>query len=84
MDINRKANHDIPMWSETRWCGCYNPEQGVGLFLHAGRLRNNLDWWWAQTAIYLPGERVAVERSWVKNPDEIGVKTAELLRVALG
>lgn len=82
MDINRPPNHEVPMWSETRWNGCYNPEQGVGLFLHAGRLRGNLDWWWAQTAIYLPGGRVAVERSWVRKPDDIGVKTASLdLRV---
>jgi hypothetical protein len=78
MDINCKAKHDVPMWSETRWAGCYNPEQSVGLFLHAGRLRGNVDWWWAQTAIYLPGGRVAVDRSWVRNPDDIGVKTANL------
>ena len=78
MDINCKTKYDVPMWSETRWAGCYNPEQGVGLFLHAGRLRGNVDWWWAQTAIYLPGGRVAVDRSWVKNPDEIGVKTPTL------
>jgi hypothetical protein len=51
MDINRQPNHDAAMWSETRWNGCFNPEQGVGLFLHAGRLRNNLHWWWAQTAV---------------------------------
>lgn len=78
MDINRAAKKDVPLWSETRWTGCFNPEQGVGLFLHAGRLRGNLDWWWAQTAIYLPGGRVAVERSWVRDPGEIGVKTASL------
>jgi hypothetical protein len=78
MDLNRKPNHDVAMWSETRWNGCFNPDQGVGLFLHAGRLRNNLDWWWAQTAVYLPGGRVAVERSWVRNPHEFGVNTASL------
>ncbi len=82
MDTNRTPNHDLPMWSETRWAGCSDPEQGVGLFLHAGRLRGNLDWWWAQTAIYLPGGRLAVDRSWVRCPDAVGVKTASLdLRV---
>lgn len=78
MDINLKPNHDAPMWNETRWAGCYNPKQGVGLYLHAGRLRGNLDWWWAQTIIYLPGDRVAVERSWVRNAVADGVKTASL------
>jgi hypothetical protein len=82
MDLNRTPHHDVAMWSETRWNGCFNPAQGVGLFLHAGRLRNNLDWWWAQTAIYLPGGRMAVDRSWVRNPHELGVNTASLdLRV---
>ncbi|MCW2620596.1 MAG: hypothetical protein JWL64_198 [Frankiales bacterium] len=82
LDRNRAPRHAVPMWSETRWNGCYNPEQGVGLFLHAGRLRGHLDWWWAQTAIYLPGGRMAVERSWVRSPDDVGVKTASLdLRV---
>lgn len=78
MDVNLSPQHDVPMWNETRWGGCYNPEQGVGLFLHAGRLRGHLDWWWAQTAIYLPGSRVAVERSWIRNASEAGVKTASL------
>jgi hypothetical protein len=78
MDLNRQPRHDIAMWSETRWNGCFNPEEGVGLFLHAGRLRNNLDWWWAQTAVYLPGGLVAVERSWVRDPQNVGVKTASL------
>lgn len=78
MDMNRQPRRETPMWSETRWAGCYNPDQGVGLFLHAGRLRDNLDWWWAQTAIYLPDSRMAVERSWVRNPEDIGVKTASL------
>lgn len=82
MDLNFKANHNVPMWNETRWGGCYNPEQGVGLYLHAGRLRSNLGWWWAQTVIYLPDDRIAVERSWVRNVIEDGVKTASLdLRV---
>ena len=82
MDINCKAKYDVPLWSETRWGGCYNPDEGVGLFLHAGRLRGNVDWWWAQTAIYLPDGRVAVDRSWVRDPNEIGVKTPTLdLRV---
>ncbi|MET0984775.1 MAG: hypothetical protein ABW034_05135 [Steroidobacteraceae bacterium] len=78
MDSNRKPRHEVPMWSETRWGGCYNPDQGVGLYLHAGRYRGNLDWWWAQTAIYLPGGRVAVERSWIRNTCETGVKTSSL------
>ena len=78
MDINRVAQKDVPLWNETRWAGCFNPDAGVGLFIHVGRLRGNLDWWWAQTVIFLPGDRIAVERSWVKNPDKFGVKTASL------
>ena len=78
MDINVKPSYDVPMWSETRFIAAYNPQQGVGLFLHAGRLRNHLDWWWAQTVIYLPDGRIAVDRAWARNPDDTGVKTANL------
>lgn len=78
MDLNRTPEHGVPKWSETRWGGCFNPEQGVGLYLHAGRLRGELEWWWAQTAIYLPDGRVAVERSWVHRPDPVGVATPSL------
>lgn len=78
MDYNVATKKDVACWSETRWAGCFNPDEGVGLFLHAGRLRGNIDWWWAQTIIYLPGGRVAVERSWIRNEAEAGVKTASL------
>jgi hypothetical protein len=78
VDTNCKPKHDIPLWSETRWNGCFNPEEGVGVFLHLGRLRGHLDWWWAQTAVFLPGDRLAVERSWVRDPDERGVRTPSL------
>jgi hypothetical protein len=83
VDLNCQPEHGVPMWNETRWAGCYNPEQNVGLFLHAGRLRGNLDWWWVQTAIYLPDGQIAVDRSWVRDTIDTGVITANLNLVVL-
>lgn len=54
---------DVPRWSETAWLGSWNPDSGVGLFLHIGRCQRDLDMWWAQTMVYLPDGRVAVDRS---------------------
>lgn len=82
VDLNRTPERDVPMWSETRWAGCFDPDAGSGLFLHAGRLRGDLDWWWAQVAVYLPDGQVAVERSWVHQTVDDGVRTPSLdLRV---
>ena len=58
MDRNVAARRDVPMWSETRWNGGWNADQGVGLYLHMGRFRKDLDLWWIQTVAYLPGDEL--------------------------
>lgn len=75
MERNVTARPDIRNWSETRWLGTWNPDAGVGLYLHAGRFRHDIDLWWAQTVVYLPGGKVAVDRSWGRDVDERGVRT---------
>jgi hypothetical protein len=75
VDRNLEPDRVTPTWSETRWNGCWNPDAGVGLYLHMGRCRHDLDLWWAQTVAYLPGGRVAVDRSWGRQPDDLGVRT---------
>jgi hypothetical protein len=66
------------MWNETRWHGCWNADQEVGLFLHVGRFRADLDMWWAQSVAYLPGRRLLVDRSWGRVPDKDGVRIGNL------
>src|SRR6516164_4117174 len=78
LDINHAPRNAVPMWGEGRWGGCFNPDENVGLFLHAGRLRGHLDWWGMNTVIYLPGQRVAVERSWARDREATGVVTGPL------
>jgi hypothetical protein len=75
IDRNLQPNRDLPKWSETRWNGCWNPDEGVGLYLHMGRFRHGLDLWWAQTIVYLPDGQLAVDRSWGVQSDDAGVKT---------
>ena len=83
LDSNVEPNHEVPLWNETRWNGCWSPEDGVGLYMHAGRFRGNLDLWWVQSVAYLPDGRVCVDRSWGPNPSEAGVSVGCLdLRIA--
>jgi hypothetical protein len=70
LDLNAEPRRDVPQWSETRWNGCWNPDAGVGLYMHMGRFRKDLDMWWAQTVAYLPEGRLAVDRSWGRAPDQ--------------
>ena len=67
---NRNPRRDVTAWSETKWFGCWNSEDGVGLFVHAGRYRDDLDLWWIQAVAYLPDGTLAVDRSWGSSPDE--------------
>jgi hypothetical protein len=77
-DPNVQPKRDVPLWSETRWNGCWNPEQGVGLYLHAGRFRRDLDVWWAQAVAYLPDGRVTVDRPFAVNRNPSGVTVGNL------
>lgn len=78
MDRNVIAKHDVPLWNETRWNGCWNPDEGVGIYLHAGRFRHDLEMWWAQVIAYLPDRQLCVQRLWGRNPAEAGVQIAGL------
>ena len=75
MDVNHEPDFDRPKWNETRWFGCWNPHEGIGIYLHMGRFRHDLDMWWAQTAAYLPDGQVIVDRSFGRRPDKEGVRT---------
>ena len=76
MRRNAPTDHETKNWSETRWLGTWNPDAGVGVYLHAGRFRHDVDLWWAQTIVYLPEGRIAVDRSWGRAPDDEGVRTS--------
>jgi hypothetical protein len=75
VDLNVLPNRDTPMWSETRWNGCWNPDERVGLYTHMGRFRKDLDLWWAQTVAYLPHGELVVDRSWGRSTERERVKT---------
>ncbi|BDB43973.1 MULTISPECIES: DUF7064 domain-containing protein [Mycobacterium] len=66
MDANHPTFPEIDGWSETRWIGTWSPESQCGLWLHVGRCREDLDLWWVQTNVYLPGGRLIVSRSWCR------------------
>jgi hypothetical protein len=63
-----------PLWSETRWVGCWSPTADVGIYVHAGRFRRDLEMWWAQVGAYLPGRELCVDRFWGRNGSDAGVR----------
>jgi hypothetical protein len=73
MDLNVTPKYDVPKWNETRWNGCWNPEQGVGIYLHMGRYRYDLDMWWAQIVAYLPDQELVVQKLWGRSTHGAGV-----------
>lgn len=75
MDLNvAEPSYDVPLWNETRWNGCWSPDAGVGVYIHAGRFRRNLDLWWCQVVAYLPGEQLCLDRLWGRNHSKAGVR----------
>ena len=74
MDTNFTPNREVPKWSETRWSGCWNPDEGVGLYLHMGRFRKDLELWWVQSVAYLPGGELVVDRSFGRAPDDAHIR----------
>ena len=79
MDRVMALPRDIPDgYSETAFLTSWNPDAGVGLFLHVGRCQQDLDLWWAQTLAYLPGGRVAADRSYGRCADGNAVQTGNL------
>lgn len=78
IDANVIPTHGVPLWNETRRNGCWNSEAGVGIYLHAGRYRHDLDLWWAQVAAYLPDGELCVQRLWGHNASQVGVRLGGL------
>jgi hypothetical protein len=79
MDLNVvEPRHDVDMWNETRWNGCWSPSDSVGLYLHAGRFRRDLDMWWCQVVAYLPDEQLCLDRFWGRNASDAGVRIGGL------
>jgi hypothetical protein len=66
---------DSPRWSETKWVGCWNPDDQVGLYVHLGRFPLDRSLWWVQTIVYLPDGTMVVDRSWGRAPDPNTVTT---------
>jgi hypothetical protein len=77
-DLNLEPNHDVARWNETRWNGCWNADEGVGLYLHAGRYRADLDMWWVQVVAYLPDRQLCVDRFFGRNTSTAGVRVGGL------
>jgi hypothetical protein len=73
-----EPDREAPRCSETVWLGTWNADAEVGLFVHVGRSQQDLDLWWAQTVAFLPGGRLAVDRSHGRSPEPNTIGTGNL------
>jgi len=78
LDFNVSIDRNTPLWSETRWNGCWSEPSGAGLFIHAGRFRRDLGLWWVHFAAYLPDGRLVVDRIWCRDSTRAGLRSDTL------
>jgi len=78
VDVNATVDRVSPSWGETRWHCCWSPDAGVGMYIHTGRFRKDIDMWWAHIAAYLPDGQLAVDRLWCRNTAAAGVNSENL------
>ena len=74
-DPNATPDLTVPRWGETRWHCCWSPKSGVGVYIHTGRFRKDLEMWWAHIAAFLPDGVLAVDRFWFRNRSTSGVRS---------
>ena len=79
-DVDRlyAPQYDVKNYSETMWFTVWSPKNGVGLFLHTGRVNGHIDLWWARAIAYLPNGRLVVDRSFGHAIDDSGPRTGNL------
>lgn len=77
-DLLHAVEVGTPHWSETMYFHVWNPDAGVGVFVHVGRWPADLDLWWAQTIALLPDGELLVDRSWGRAADDRGPATGNL------
>lgn len=58
--------NDIPDWNETLFLALWNPDEGVGVWMHAGVHQEDRDLWWVQTYALLPDGVVLADRSYAR------------------
>ena len=83
MDPNADPEYDVERWNETRFFGYWSPSANAGLFVHAGRLRRDLDLWWSHLGVFLPDGTVAADRQWCRNTEPRGLVNHNLRWVSL-
>jgi hypothetical protein len=72
---------DSPTWSATYYWSAWNPEAGVGVYIHMGVEVEDKHLSWAQVFAYLPNEMVVADRSWGRSPDRRGPTTGNFSAV---
>lgn len=78
LDLPHPVPADVPGWSETAYVHVWNPDDGVGVFVHVGRWPGDPTLWWAQVVALLPDGSLVVDRSWGRGGDDRGPATGNV------
>lgn len=78
LDLPHPVRTDVPGWSETAYVHVWNPDEGVGVFVHVGRWPDDPTLWWAQVIGLLPDGSLVVDRSWGRGGDDRGPATGNV------
>ncbi|WP_202033251.1 hypothetical protein [Nocardioides sp. WS12] len=77
-DLLHAPPEGVAGWSETMYFSVWNPDAGVGVWIHTGRCPEDPDLWWAQTAALLPDGALLMDMSWGRPVDRRGPSTGNL------
>lgn len=78
-DLLANPRPEVPLWSETMFFTVWNPDAGVGVWIHAGTHWEDPTIWHGQVFAYLPGgEEFVADISWGRPGDDRGPDTGVL------
>jgi hypothetical protein len=70
LDYRHQPRPEVPCYSETWFFSAWSPEQGVGVFIHAGVDPEDATLWYAQVIAYLPDGELVIDRCWGRPTDQ--------------
>jgi len=72
LDFIASVQTDVPGWSENMFFQLWDPLQGVGIYTHIGRVREDPTLWRSCLAVYLPEGKVLAQRTHGRAADNRG------------
>jgi hypothetical protein len=78
LDYLQPSRPEVDLWNESYYFHVWNPVERVGMLLHLGRVREDLELFYCQTVIMLPDGGVLADRTFGRPLDNLGPATGNL------